>query len=133
MDAAKCKALARRRKQRLGGIGGVAPDGQPRVCLKRGVSRVAGLETGKACPARIGKPLSDILGTVLDNPLPVYSSGSCGLFNTYSGYYSPIIGKSFKPIISGVNYSSYYLLINLPLGMLTAFLVKIALVAGSLF
>ena len=107
MDTAKCKALARWRKQRLGGIGGVAPDGQPRACLNQGTSRVAGCETGKACPARFGKPFADVLGAALDNSLPVYSSGSVGLFNRHSGYYSPMVGKSFKPIISSVKCTSY--------------------------
>lgn len=108
MDAAKCKALARWRKQRRGGIGGVAPDGQPRGHIKQGAGRVAGFETGKACPARLGKPLGDIPGTAFDNPLPVYSCGPVGLLNKPSGYYSPIIEKSFNPVVFGVKCTSYF-------------------------
>ena len=71
-----------------GGIGGVAPDG----------GNSGHLFTGKYA------------GEIFNHPCPASrheKQGLCGQLN--NGYYFGIIGKSFRPIISGVQYTSYQL------------------------
>ena len=109
MDSLKCNALWRERKRLAGGIGGVAPDGQPEGCVGHDVARVAGALRAPVGASRHGKHLDVFVSAGFDNPLPAYSTCLDGLFNRHVGYYSAVAGKSFKTIISDVKYTSYQL------------------------
>ena len=104
MDSLKCNALWRERKRLAGGIGGVAPDGQPEGCVGHDVARVAGALRAPVGASRHGKHLDVFVSAGFDNPLPAYSTCLDGLFNRHVGYYSAVAGKSFKTIISDVKH-----------------------------